>query len=570
MKRTTDGLRAVMPLLLFSAAGCGELVAPAIGGLEVAVSTAGATADLDVDGYVLRIDDDAGKPFSSRTIRLDLSVGEHRVRLDGLAPNCSVNGTAERAVTIARGGSVSVSFDVDCVRNTGTISVSTVISGPAPQGHMFRVHIQEVGSYDFASTSVQVVPLVRVGRFRSSVVNPPRNCVVEGINERDFVVRFGETTNLVFQVTCQVAGGLSVKSQTIGTPMNKDEIVVDLRMGAESIAEFAVPANGTGSLRPLLPGTYSVFVKWLPLNCAPVVANPRVVAVAAGDDTALDVTIECASPRRIAYVMEAPDNESIYSVNSDGTDAVRLTTSAGGNRDPAWSPDGTRIAFTSSRDGNQEIYSMNADGSNQVRLTQTAGSSYRPAWSPDGTELAFTSESGQRTQVYAMNADGTNVRRLTDQAGSASAPDWSIDGKIAYQVGNTGDARTGIWTMNADGSGAIQLTSNVLGDLQPSWSPNGKTIAFARSRRANPQSYTDIFVVNSDGSVLTAITHGVYDSNPAWSSDGSWIAYERRFGGCTGFYAYYDCGPWVAFVKADLSGETSFSIDDGSNPAWQR
>ncbi|NIM52761.1 MAG: hypothetical protein GTO22_26535, partial [Gemmatimonadales bacterium] len=39
------------------------------------------------------------------------------------------------------------------------------------------------------------------------------------------------------------------------------------------------------------------------------------------------------------------------------------------DREPAWSPDGTRIAFASNRDGNYEIYVMDADGSNPVRLT---------------------------------------------------------------------------------------------------------------------------------------------------------------------------------------------------------
>lgn len=48
-----------------------------------------------------------------------------------------------------------------------------------------------------------------------------------------------------------------------------------------------------------------------------------------------------------------------------------------------------KIAFASFRDGNQEIYVMEPDGSGQTRLTNYAGVDREPAWSPDGTKLAF-------------------------------------------------------------------------------------------------------------------------------------------------------------------------------------
>jgi hypothetical protein len=73
---------------------------------------------------------------------------------------------------------------------------------------------------------------------------------------------------------------------------------------------------------------------------------------------------------------------AIYSLNSDGSDPVRLTNSPQGDMQPDWSPDGSRIVFTSRRDGHPEIYVMNSDGSNQVRITSSHGSSENPQWSP--------------------------------------------------------------------------------------------------------------------------------------------------------------------------------------------
>src|SRR5688500_8766133 len=60
---------------------------------------------------------------------------------------------------------------------------------------------------------------------------------------------------------------------------------------------------------------------------------------------------------------------------------------------PAFSPDGRQIAFASNRDGNMEIYVMNTDGSNARRLTNTPTAyEVAPTWSPTGAQIAFTSD----------------------------------------------------------------------------------------------------------------------------------------------------------------------------------
>ena len=65
-----------------------------------------------------------------------------------------------------------------------------------------------------------------------------------------------------------------------------------------------------------------------------------------------------------------------------GSQVRRLTSKAGDNEDPSWSPDGRFIAFTSNRNGRREIFVMDADGSAPHPLTEMKGNSFTPNWSP--------------------------------------------------------------------------------------------------------------------------------------------------------------------------------------------
>ena len=84
-----------------------------------------------------------------------------------------------------------------------------------------------------------------------------------------------------------------------------------------------------------------------------------------------------------------------------------------------------QIAFVSDRDGNLEIYVMNADGSGQTRLTTSAGADSEPAFSPDGKKIAFRSDRDGDGEIFVMNADGTGQTPLTSNAALDSNPTWS-------------------------------------------------------------------------------------------------------------------------------------------------
>lgn len=154
-----------------------------------------------------------------------------------------------------------------------------------------------------------------------------------------------------------------------------------------------------------------------------------------------------------------------------------------------------------------------------------------PALSPNGRFLAFRGYHKPFNEgsyaLYVLNLRNGKFRRVTQSV--AGDPAWSRDGKwIAFDDGGGGE----IWKVRASGGKPIRLTQrprNAVGDATPTWSPNGRQIAFVRwvhGRRG------EIWVIRSDGrsARLLHADSGFSDQAPAWSHDGSRIAYVARHG----------------------------------------
>src|SRR6185436_4954015 len=134
-------------------------------------------------------------------------------------------------------------------------------------------------------------------------------------------------------------------------------------------------------------------------------------------------------------------NHDIYSMELDGSNPVKLTTSLAYDDQPKWSPNSSKIAFISGRDGNFEIYTMNADGTAQTRVTNNPLADGFPSWSPDGQKIAFIRgnlNSPSTFELYVMNANGSNEVRLTNDSAIDGVPSWSPDGsKIVFMSGGS-------------------------------------------------------------------------------------------------------------------------------------
>ena len=94
------------------------------------------------------------------------------------------------------------------------------------------------------------------------------------------------------------------------------------------------------------------------------------------------------------------------------------------------------------------------------------------------------------------------------------------DGKIAFISDREG--RGDVWIMNADGSDPVNLTQG-RDCASPAWSPNGTQIAYIADG--------EIWLMDADGSNPQQVTDDAVDkARLFWSEDGSSIYYIARRG----------------------------------------
>jgi Tol biopolymer transport system component/DNA-binding winged helix-turn-helix (wHTH) protein len=158
---------------------------------------------------------------------------------------------------------------------------------------------------------------------------------------------------------------------------------------------------------------------------------------------------------------------------------VRLISSTRVDHEPRYSPDGKRIAFGSDRSGNMEIWVADSDGSNAIRLTSFGGSFYcgGPRWSPDGRLVAFFAKIGDKNStIYVTSADGGKPQGL-----SVDLSNWSRDGKWIY-FGSTRSGERQLWKMPWPPAGrerdVVQVTKKGFGGDPAIESLDGKFVYY--------------------------------------------------------------------------------------------
>ena len=196
------------------------------------------------------------------------------------------------------------------------------------------------------------------------------------------------------------------------------------------------------------------------------------------------------SPTGTRAVFEA--RGEILTVPADKGDVRNLTNTPGANeRDPAWSPDGSRIAYFSDEAGEYALHIRKQSGTGEVQKIElgTPGSFfYSPTWSPDSKKIAYTDKRLNLWYVDLQTGKPVLVFKDTFTGSQQIAKAaWSPDGKwLAYTKQGRSHMRA-VYVYSLDTGESHQVTDGMSDSISPVFDRGGKYLYLLSSTDAGPE-----------------------------------------------------------------------------------
>jgi preprotein translocase subunit YajC len=434
----------------------------------------------------------------------------------------------------------------------GDLQVTLTTSGADLDPDGYAVVLDTTPPHAIAVNDTWRVSAVTPGSHIVTLAGLAANCAVAGDNPRIVTVPESDTAVVTFVVHCSTTHGvLQISAATTGGVKDPDGYSACVDASSDKVCAYGgpvvLPVSGVSTVT-VDTGTHVVLLSGLAPNCTVAGDNPRAVSVSTGQT--VDVPFAIACKAAILHV---------------------TTTTTGVQLDP----DGYTLCLDPYNDGCDTYTLIGANsvatldvayGSHVVELDGVAGNC--PV-SGDNPRTVGASDTMAVSFVITCLATGS-VRVAISTTGTDIDPDYfvCVGGAASTCNWSTGASSNGLVTVAGVTAGAHTVT---LTGVSPNCSVSGTP---ARVVAVPENGVVDVsFNVRcvlaeriafstGDGTISVLRVDHVYQQSigkgfaPAWSSDGTRLAYE--------------CGQDICAINADSTAFARLTVDGASNrhPTW--
>lgn len=387
----------------------------------------------------------------------------------------------------------------------GRIRVMTTTEGAEPDPDGYTVTLDGGESVPIAATA-SVELEAPEGEHTVALAGIAPQCVLEGDPQRSVLITESETIDVAYRVRCETTDGtLTIAVATTGRLLDADGYGVSV----DGAAPVSVPANGSVLLADLTPGTHSVDLEGLALNCGVVGDNPVSIE-----------TVEDA-PTTVTFAVECRAGVQRWRPVSSGTPADFTSVWSAG--------DGTAVAVgeRSIRRG-VEGQVLGFDGQRWVRQYTEEDLRPRAVWGTAPNDVFLVGYGFLAAAARVLHYDGSEWTTVhdfdrEDVAGLGFESVWGSSDRDVFLVGfeDIGAFRISlIYRFDGGGWLRMEVPGEVLPALNDVWGSSGSDVyAVGRDEMVDPAAGV---VLHYDGAAWSPVLQeDELTLNGVWGSSAS-------------------------------------------------
>ena len=232
-------------------------------------------------------------------------------------------------------------------------------------------------------------------------------------------------------------------------------------------------------------------------------------------------------------VDENKGNREIFTMPTEGGDAINITNTESGEYSAVWRPDGKKIAYLCAESGDLQLWEMNPDGTNRVQISNIEGGINGFKYAPDQTKIVFTKDVKLDQSVNDLYPDLPKAEARIETDLMYRHWDRWHDYTYSHVFIADYDGKTVSNEYDIMEGERYDTPMEPFGGMEHiNWSPDSKEVTYTCKKKAGKEyslsTNSEIYIYNLASKETKNITKGLmgYDVSAVYSPNGKMIAWE--------------------------------------------